>query len=283
MTRPNRPAKINTFSFGFRGGSGILHRMESADQHNEIELNYIGHGQMILQHGAREVAVNAGELLIYWAAIPHQVTLVKRQTAFSWLSLPLSWFLSWNLSSPLWRQILNGEMIRLPKKKSPALPEAAMLRWTDDLQKKSPEIDTIVELELEVYFRRLDLACDRPGASGSFRKSQVTLQKDQYGHVQKMVRFMTSRFREPITVPQVAAAAELNTEYAMRLFRRCWGMTIGEFLRQQRIWHAQRLLALGEAKIVDIAFACGFGSASRFYAAFQEQCHCTPRDYRRRA
>lgn len=280
MRRPVSTTKINTFSFGFRGGYGPQYRMECPDQHNEIELNFIEHGQMILQHGAKEVTVAAGEMVIYWAAVPHQVILAEQRTLIAWLSLPLSWFLSWNLSPALRQQILNGEVLSIAREADQQ--GARMLEWTRDLQKRSMELDKIVELELEVYFRRLALVYRKFKSPRILKTSSSALEKNQYGHVQKMVKFMTNHFRNSISVPQIADAAGLNPEYAMRLFRKCWGMTIGEFLLQQRISHAQRLLVLSEAKIVDIAFDCGFGSASRFYTAFRNQCHCTPIAYRRR-
>ena len=43
---------------------------------------------------------------------------------------------------------------------------------------------------------------------------------------------------------------------------------------------AERLLATTDMKIVDIAFASGFGSASRFYSAFEALCRQSPKKYR---
>ncbi len=39
-------------------------------------------------------------------------------------------------------------------------------------------------------------------------------------------------------------------------------------------------MATSDTKIVDVAFASGFGSLSRFNEAFRRACGCTPRDYR---
>jgi AraC-like DNA-binding protein len=255
--------------------------MEAADQHNEIELNFIDRGEIIFQHGAKEITIGAGEMTIFWAAIPHQVIFAQPRTQLAWLSLPLSWFLSWALSPPIGRRILDGEVLRVSQQKMSDIQAAPMTQWTYDLGKKSAELDKIVELELEAYFRRLALAYRQSKSTHLLKKPSSSLQKTQYGHVQKMVRFMTDHFQHSPTVSQIAEAAGLNAEYAMRLFRKCWGITIWEFLLRQRIFHAQRLLVLGEEKILDIAFACGFGSASRFYDAFEKQCHRTPSAYRR--
>jgi len=148
------------------------------------------------------------------------------------------------------------------------------------VRQNKPELETILELEIEAYFRRLAYGQVK---SPPFSKASASFVRySQESHVQKMVRFITDHFQEAITVTDIAAAAGLNAEYAMRLFRKSWGMTPWEFLLQQRIFRAQRLLLGRETKICDIAFACGFGSASRFYHAFRKNCHCAPSAYRQR-
>ncbi len=100
------------------------------------------------------------------------------------------------------------------------------------------------------------------------------------GNVERMARFIALHYTEPISVADVAREVNLNPNYALTLFRRGIGMGIVEFVTWHRIMHAQRLLATSEVAILDIAFASGFGSTSRFYAAFKRECKCSPREYR---
>ncbi len=80
----------------------------------------------------------------------------------------------------------------------------------------------------------------------------------------------------------MARAAGLHPHYAMTLFRDTIGTTIIDYVVQQRLAHAQRLLVTTDDRILDVALASGFHSLSRFNDAFRRACHCTPRDYRRR-
>ena len=68
---------------------------------------------------------------------------------------------------------------------------------------------------------------------------------------------------------------------AMRLFRKFSGMTIHEYLLRHRVSNAQRLLSTTDIKIDDVAAQSGFGSATRFYAAFQKVVGKPPAEYRR--
>ena len=57
-------------------------------------------------------------------------------------------------------------------------------------------------------------------------------------------------------------------------------MTLREYLTQQRLSQAQRLLATTDSKVVDVAFASGFGSVSQFYDVFTRYCGQSPNHFR---
>jgi len=52
------------------------------------------------------------------------------------------------------------------------------------------------------------------------------------------------------------------------------------YLTQYRVAYAQQMLLISDESISDIALASGFTSLSRFYAAFREICHDSPKHYR---
>jgi transcriptional regulator GlxA family with amidase domain len=66
----------------------------------------------------------------------------------------------------------------------------------------------------------------------------------------------------------------------MRLFRRITGMSLLEYLLQQRLSYAQRLLANSDRKVEAIARECGFGSTTRFYLTFRKFNGMSPAKYR---
>ena len=265
--------RINTPVFGFNGGHGLLQPMENADQHNEIELNFINSGQANLQHGGQTLRLSRGDAIIYWAAVPHQVLSVEQSVEFSWLVIPLSWFLVWNLPRAFQNHILHGEVLKLP----PLADTSRLTQWADEISTGSPEVKKIIELELEAFFRRLALAFSPQKSLSSLPSAP-----NQCAHMQEMIQFMITHFRDSISISQIAASAGLNPEYAIRFFRKTWGMTPWSFLTQQRIFEAQRLLVTSNLKVVDVGFACGFGSTSRFYSVFAKYCQCSPLAYRRK-
>lgn len=279
--RTHAPARVRTRSFGFHVGRGKQRQMETADQHNEIELNFINRGEMAFRHGAKECIIPQGEAILYWAATPHQVVATAASTEIIWIVLPLSWLLYWNLAPRFTQCLLQGEMLWLSKEAPEQLSQMPLARWVQEFETGSLELRKVVELELEAFFRRLALNL-RSSRKGRISRHPRHGSKDNYRRVQRMVRFITEHATEPLTIIQISREAGLSAEYAMRLFRKHWGVTLWTFLIQQRVSHAKRLLALGDAKVADIAFQCGFGSVSRFYSAFTRHCHCPPMTFRHR-
>ena len=97
---------------------------------------------------------------------------------------------------------------------------------------------------------------------------------------EQIAKFIATHYAEPLRAEQIAAEIGLHPRYAMTIFRQAMGMSIGEYLMQYRVMHAQRLLATSETNVIDVALEVGFGSASRFYAAFKRACGCSPGAYR---
>lgn len=251
--------------------------MKGADQHNEIELNYVHEGGLVLQHGAETVSLTGGRTVIYWAAIPHQVISAEPRNEFCWVVFPVSWFLSWEIGARLRQHLLQGKPLMIPPADA---MQSRMLQWGIDMRDGPAEMKKAVRLELEGFFLRLDHGFSQ--RKERQRPKRLPIEKHKHNHVQLMVRYMTEHSGEPIGVEDIVRATGLRPEYAMRLFKKSWGMTLWDFLLRHRISNAQRLLMLTDLKVVDIGFECGFGSTSRFYEAFWKYCRCSPLVYRRR-
>ena len=97
--------------------------------------------------------------------------------------------------------------------------------------------------------------------------------------VEAMIGFITEHYREPLQLGQIAQAVGLHPGYATDLFRTTLGITIMDYLAQQRVAHTQRLLATTDQTVLSVAMEAGFTSVSRFYATFQKITGLSPRAY----
>jgi AraC family transcriptional regulator len=97
------------------------------------------------------------------------------------------------------------------------------------------------------------------------------------------VRFIRDNHHLPLTLADMAAAADLSPFHFLRVFKAATGQTPGRFLTAVRVDRARRQLERGDLSVTEIAQICGFASPSRFAAAFREQTGRTPSQYRRDA
>ena len=81
-----------------------------------------------------------------------------------------------------------------------------------------------------------------------------------------MIRFLAENYTNPISVADVAAAANVSTGYAMGAFKKS-RQSINGYLNQLRR-NAKVALIDGGEKVISFALDSGFGSLSRFYEVF---------------
>lgn len=263
------------------GESLDVYCMPGPHMHSQIELNLLLEGSMTYWFDGRELKVSAGRLVLFWGMIPHQVLDRDDPTRFVVLYVPMSVFLGLPSISRLREAIFRGAMIEAMDIRP--YDRDIFLRWREELLSGDESIADIVRGELTARVRRLDregwrdlrdLAVASPHAR--FHDSERMI------HVERMARFIGEHAVEPISVEDVAAAAELHPNYAMTVYKNSVGMTINQSIIRHRLDTAQALLISSDLPVASIAFESGFGSLSRFYEAFEQRFGTSPKGFRQR-
>lgn len=253
--------------------------MRRPDHHNEIELNMLYSGWVTYLLGGQKVRFEAGQLSLFWAAIPHQIIGYEQRTEYYVATIPLSWFLQCELPEHLTQPLMRGEVFTEMNGARAAFDAALFDQWEADLGSGRDAAKDIVMLEMEARLRRLAGSLAPPKTQKK-RRQHMSLQAGGLNKVERMACLVAQRYTEPLTVSEVSKAVDLHPNYAMGLFKKTFGTTLVDYLTSHRVSHAQRLLATTDQKIVEIAFGSGFNSISRFNEAFRRACGCTPREYR---
>lgn len=258
------------------GWAGRPVLMDTAHQHDDLEINFVAEGgTMLYLFGGESVEIGPGSVAVFWAAVPHQL-VANSATRVHWVHVPFATFLSWGLPTALVGRLLSGLPLIAPPGAVKAADPANFAQWAADLASAHPERRRILLLEVEARVRRLALDAPREPAR------QYTGGDPALRHVVTMVRHIAEHFREPLTVADVAAAARLHPNYAMTHFAKIVRTTVVDYLTRCRLAEGRRLLVTTDLPIADVAADSGFGSVSRFYAAFKAECGLPPAAYRRR-
>jgi len=273
--------QADILTLGLTGWRGRPTLMSRPHRHHEVELNYVEEGAITYLFGGIPVTVAAGRLTLFWAALPHRIARFESATTLCWVTVPLSWFLQWDLPDALTERVLHGQPV-VDHGRGHARPDQDLFQqWSLDLAEGSVERRRIVLLEIEARLRRLALAAPFVGGTqGATGDGRIALRGERGGKAEGMARFIADHYAEPVRLADIAAAVAVHPNYAMGLFRATFGMSVVAYLTQYRVAVAQRLLATTDTPVLDIALEAGFGSASRFYAAFKAACGQSPRAYR---
>lgn len=270
--------------YGLACWSGHAAVMERAHRHDDVEVNLAEGGSLTYLFGGVPVEIAPGTAAAFWAAVPHRLIDAPEHTRVHWITIPLDIFLRWGLADTLVGRLLQGQplLARAAGRTDGmgGLVEVARFgRWSSDLADGDSDLRAIALLEIEAWVRRLARNAGpvepHDHVAGGSEEARVA-------RAAEMARFVAARFRDPITVGDVAASVHLHPRYAMGLFRGVVGATLGAYLTQCRVAEAQRLLLTGDATMTEIAHAAGFGSQSRFYSCFTTACGEPPGAYRRR-
>ena len=87
---------------------------------------------------------------------------------------------------------------------------------------------------------------------------------------------------QPPRIDELARLSGVHPVVFARTFRRRYGRSPGEYLRECRLERAAALLRdRRHRSLLDIAALAGFSDHSHFSRAFRQHFGCTPSDYRR--
>jgi AraC family transcriptional regulator len=90
-----------------------------------------------------------------------------------------------------------------------------------------------------------------------------------------------ARFRDNVTLADIAAEAGTHPVHVAAVFRRYFGCSIGEYIRKCRVEFAASRLARRGMALADIAAEAGFADQSHFTRIFKRLTGLTPAAFRR--
>lgn len=245
---------------------------ENFHRHNEVELNLLCSGKMSQMIAGRTTPIPPRRLCVFWAGFSHRIVDWEPGEVWS-QSVPLTDFLEWSLPQENFvHRLLHGDVLIEADENRWIYDLDMMQRWHADLHSShAVERQQIVLLEIRARLTRLAGSTDRATNSNEPRIEP--------GRMDQMLLFIARNYQEDLSVASIAESAGLTASYAMELFKQSTGMSIMQYVNDQRLSHARRMLATSNSKILDVAMQSGFGSASQFYNVFRKTCGETPRHY----
>jgi AraC family transcriptional regulator len=96
----------------------------------------------------------------------------------------------------------------------------------------------------------------------------------------RVLDYINDHLDTDVSLADLATSIDLSSYHFTRLFKQSMGMAPHQYLIEQRIDAAKRLLATTHFSIADIAYQVGFSSQSHLTTLFRRHVGMTPAAYR---
>jgi AraC-like DNA-binding protein len=281
---PFRHRHTEDFEFQHPGFSAICGKpdLAVAHRHDDLELAVNEHAGGVALFGGQKLTFVPDRLVVMWGAMPHKPLEVDPATVVYGIRVPMHWVLQWKLPDALIRRLFNFDVIMDRKRETPCSDLALLKHWVRLMQSGRRQDREIVLLEVHARLLRLaDTAAAADVTSPVGAVDPPALHTSEFGLFERILQIVSERYREPLSIPEIARELRVSRNHVMRQFRKVAGITLLEYVTQRRVSCAQRLMITTDEKILDIALASGFGSLGQFYAAFKRVTGQSPARYRR--
>ncbi len=98
--------------------------------------------------------------------------------------------------------------------------------------------------------------------------------------LRRIKELVHAKMEDDLSLDEMAQSVDLSTAHFARMFRKSTGETPHQFVLRQRLERAKAMLRTPDARVLDVAVACGFKTQQHFAQAFRDVCGVSPTEYR---
>jgi len=98
--------------------------------------------------------------------------------------------------------------------------------------------------------------------------------------LRRIKELVQSKLEDDLSLDEMAQTVGLSTAHFARMFRKSTGETPHRFVLRQRLERAKAMLRAPDARVLDVAVACGFKTQQHFAQVFRDLWGVSPTEYR---
>ena len=98
--------------------------------------------------------------------------------------------------------------------------------------------------------------------------------------LRRIKELVHAKLEDDLSLDEMAQSVGLSTAHFARMFRKSTGETPHRFVLRQRLERAKAMLRAPDARVLDVAVACGFKTQQHFAQVFRDVCGISPTGYR---
>jgi AraC family transcriptional regulator len=99
--------------------------------------------------------------------------------------------------------------------------------------------------------------------------------------LRRVTELVDAKIEAGLSLREMAESVELSTAHFARMFRKSTGQCPHQFVLRHKVDRAREMLRAADARVLDVAVACGFRTQQHFARIFRRMCGASPTEYRR--
>lgn len=97
----------------------------------------------------------------------------------------------------------------------------------------------------------------------------------------KVRQLIAANYTKPVTLATLAEECGVSKQYVMRVFKKCYGVTVTEYINGYKLQKAADLLRYTALGVGEIAYSLGYGEPYYFCRLFKRKFGVSPARYRK--
>ncbi|HQU82781.1 MAG TPA: helix-turn-helix transcriptional regulator, partial [Pyrinomonadaceae bacterium] len=220
--------------------------------HENAHLNFILSGGIIDKRQRSETERISGDLMFFHAGEPH-LTIYKRLPQIN---------ISLEINDGLFADDSFGKTFQIESLSKSANTKFAALKIYKELAIQDEFSDSTIEMLI------LNLLSDKTETKNEHPK-----------WVEKVIELLNDSWNEPISLKDLAAAANVYPTTISKHFPKYFSCTLGEYRRRLRVEKSLGFIKTSNQSLTEIAYQCGFADQSHFTRTFKQLTGFLPRQY----
>lgn len=161
------------------------------------------------------------------------------------------------------------------------IPQESCEETKAKIRKKYPAFSQAIDRIPVKSSEELDAAATVLQAITSYVMTNRWVVPGKSEFIRQLDRYIDSHLNHTITVEEICTAFRIGRTRLYEISEEYLGCGLAEYIRNQRIVHAQHLLRETDIPITDIAYAVGFSDYNHFSRVFKKLTGTSARAYRK--
>jgi xylan 1,4-beta-xylosidase len=238
--------------------------------HTLIEISLILRGKGLYKTGNAVYSIQEGDIFFFRPNEAHCITDIE-DSGMELLNLHIApYYLYTNFQNALnnnYIKILAANFPLVSNKINDTLPpeqietiKTFIFSIRNEFEQKRNDYVTLINN----YISTILILFSRSYKNNRFSQKE----KKNYQKLLSAVKYIDTHYKENITLDLLAQKVAYSRCYFSSIFKKCMGMSIGDYICIKRIEEALTLIKTTDKNIADIALDCGFNNTVNFNKFF---------------